>query len=187
MLPFLLISRQPGWYSAFVQELYNGHGWKVTHEEAPLPDGRTKKTARAERPDSVHIIAFQDPEHILMLREFRPFYGDYIWMLPSGKVDKETDIAAGAQRELREETGYKAAELKHLWSANIYESLKNTTHIFIAKALTKDPLPQDAHEMIEVHSLVPHEALENVLSSKNVHLPSAYALLRLLREEQTSP
>ena len=165
-----------------MEELFSGHGWKVTLEEAPLPDGRIKRAARAKRPDSVHIIAFKDPDHILLLREYRPFYGTHVWMLPSGKADKETDLLEAAQRELREETGYRAIALKHLWSAHAYESLKNTAAFFAAHTLSLDPLPQDAHEMIEVHTLPLEEALHRVLSSSHVHLPSAYALLRYVRE-----
>ena len=47
-----------------------------------------------------------------MLREYRPFYGTYIWMIPSGKADKEKDILVAAQRELQEETGITATEYR---------------------------------------------------------------------------
>jgi hypothetical protein len=38
------------------EELYNGYGWKVTLEDAPLPDGRHEKAVFVERCDSVFII-----------------------------------------------------------------------------------------------------------------------------------
>ena len=126
-----------------MEELFNGHGWRIFLETGKLPDGRQKTMARAERVDSVHLLAFTDDGRVLMLREFRPIYGTYIWMLPSGRID-----------------------------------------IFIARDLTKDPLPQDAEEMIEVHELSLEEAIDNVLASKFVHTASAYALLRYLREKK---
>lgn len=151
-------------------------------EEAPLPDGRTKKMMRLTRCDSVHILAFPSPEKIFLLREFRPFYQDYIWMLPSGKVDKETDIQKAAQRELQEETGFRADSLKLYCSTNSTESIRFTNHIFVGKNLQKDPLEQDHDELIEVHEMSIDDAIEKVLGSPVVHTASAYALLRYARE-----
>jgi 8-oxo-dGTP pyrophosphatase MutT (NUDIX family) len=167
-----------------MEQLFSAHGWTVTLEEAPLPDGRVKKIARVHRADSSHILAFDNAKNVLLLREFRPFYGEYIWMLPSGRVDKETDMHEGAQRELREETGFRAAKMKHLWTVHHSESLAFANHIFLARDLIEDPLEQDHDELIEVHRMYPEEALEKVLASPKVHLPSAYALLRYLREKE---
>lgn len=144
--------------------------------------GAVKKVARVERCDSVHIIAFTDDKNILLLREYRPFYGEYIWMLPSGKADKEKDMSVAAQRELQEETGFRASELTLYCTTNHSESLISSNHIFIARKLTPAPLPQDDDELIVVHRLSLDDALEKILSSKIVHTASAYALLRYLRE-----
>lgn len=167
---------------AAMKELFSGHDWRIVLEEAPLPDGRLKKIARAHRPDAVHILAFPDDAHILLLREYRPHYGVWIWMLPSGKVDKETDIEAAAQRELQEETGFKAGELRYYCATNHSEGLVMTNHIFIARKLIPSSLPQDAHELIEVHTVGLEEAIDKVLASEKIHTPSAYGLLRYVRE-----
>lgn len=166
--------------------LFDDHGWKITFDEVPLPDGRVKKAVRAHRADSVSVIALNEEGKVLMIREFRPFYGEYIWMLPSGRVDKETDTDAGAQRELQEEAGYKAATLKRLWTVNWSEAVGSSNHIYLAKDLTKEPLPQDEDELIEVHAMTAEEALEKVHGSPKVHLPSAYALMRFLKEQLVS-
>ena len=168
-----------------MEELFNAYGWRVVMDSAPLlkgGGGSVKKAARVARADSVHIIAFKDDKNIFILREYRPFYGTYIWMLPSGKVDKETDLEVAAQRELQEETGFRAAEMKLYCSTNHSESLISSNHIFIARTLSPAPLPQDDDELIEVHTLSLDDAVEKVLSSKVVHTASAYALLRYLRE-----
>ncbi|TSC57553.1 MAG: ADP-ribose pyrophosphatase, partial [Candidatus Peregrinibacteria bacterium Greene0416_19] len=164
-------------------ELFSGHGWRVTLEEAPLPDGRVKTSAHVHRADTAHILAFPTEDTILLLREFRPFYGCYIWMLPTGRIDKEADIAAGALRELQEETGFTAEEFAHYCTACHSETLQSANHIFIARHLTPNPLPQDADELIEVHELPLQKALENVLTSEHVHLASAFALLHYLHHQ----
>lgn len=163
-------------------ELFSGHGWQVVLEPATLPDGRRKNVARVARADSVHILAFPQSETILMLREYRPYYGAYIWMLPSGHADKEDDVAVAAQRELREETGFRARELQYWCTTHHSEGLISANHLFLARELEPSSLPQDADELIEVHTLPLEEALARVLASPRVHTASAYGLLRYLRE-----
>ncbi len=163
--------------------LWSDNTWRVEEKIFSLPDGREKKTVYVTRPHSVHILAFKNDDTLLMLREYRPLYGEYIWMLPSGRVDKETNIAEAAQRELQEETGFKAASLQYYCETNYSESLKSTNYLFIAKDLSPSPLPQDADELIEVHELTPEQALQNILQSPKVHTASAYGLLRYLYEQ----
>jgi len=162
--------------------LFRGHGWDITLESAPLPDGRVKTFARAQRSDTVHIIALLDATTMVLLREFRPHFGGYVWTLPGGKVDPGDDAPTAAQKELREEAGFRAAALKPLWTCHHAEALRWTSHIFEAKGLTPDPLPRDANELIEVHLLPISIAAERVLSGANVHTTSAYAILRYMRE-----
>ena len=162
-------------------ELFNAHGWKIVLEEATLPDGRVKQVARAERADTVHLLATPNTGKILLLREFRPYYQTYVWMLPGGRADKEPDLHEAAQRELREETGLRAETLQHLWTASPSESINYSNHFFHATGLMPDPLPQDSDELMEVHTLGIEEAIDRVLTSPKVHLASAFALLRWLR------
>ena len=147
-----------------------------------------KTMSRVHRCDSVHIIALTRDNEILILREYRPFYGEYIWRIPSGRVDKENDAAEAAQRELREETSYKAKQLEHYCSAYCSESFDKQNHIFIARDLEQDPdpPPQDDDELIEVHILPLEDALEKILTSPVVDEPCAYALLRYAHEHPYS-
>lgn len=164
--------------------LWSDADWQLIRESATIPDGRVKTAVRVKRADSVHLIAYKTPSTILLLREYRPYYGSYVWMLPGGRVDKEADVIAAAQRELQEEAGFRAEKITPLSRANYSESIMATTHVVIAEGLAPDPLPQDADELIEVHECSPDEALEKVLSSNRVHLASAYALLLLLRKRK---
>ncbi len=164
--------------------LFEGHGWTIDLETADLPDGRTSERSRAAYADTVHLLAFDERGDILMLREYRPFYNTYIWMLPSGHVDKEKDPLVAAKRELQEETGYRAENVSFLWKANSTEKLKDTNHFYRAGTLTKDPLPQDDDELMEVHPMTIDEAIEKVLTSPVVHMASAYGLMRYLKEKK---
>ena len=78
--------------------LYNDGTWRITRETASLPDGRSKTTERCYRSDVSSILAFPTSKTLLLLREYRAFDGCWVWMLPSGHVDKESDPLQAAER-----------------------------------------------------------------------------------------
>ncbi|ALM09813.1 MAG TPA: hypothetical protein DEB30_03860 [Candidatus Peribacter riflensis] len=166
-----------------MEELYSGHGWRVTFEEAPLPNGKVKRVARVTRCDTAHIIAITDAGKVVLIREFRPFFKDYIWMLPTGRVNKEPDPKAAALRELQEETGYRADDISFLCKGSHSEGFPSINHVFVARKLTPDPLPPDDTELIETYECSVPEAIEKVCGSSHVHLPSAFGLLFYARKE----
>lgn len=166
-----------------MEELYRDKDWQIILETVPLPDGREKRVPRVKRADSAHVIAFNEDGNILLIHEYRPYYHSHIWMLPSGRIDKEDNMHEGAQRELREETGFRANSLEYLWTANHSESIIMANHFFVGRDLVEDPLPQDADETIEVHAMSMEEALKKIHASKKIHLASAYGLLRYMHEK----
>ncbi|MDD5623271.1 MAG: NUDIX hydrolase [Candidatus Peribacteraceae bacterium] len=165
-----------------MKELFSGHGWRVTLDEAALPDGRMKKAARVHSADTVVILPLVQPDRVVILREFRPFWGCYVWMLPSGKADKETDILAAAQRELREETGMRAGKITPYGTCYYRDTIAYTCHFFLAEDLVADPLPRDATELMEVHTLPIDEAIQRVVTGERSHAASGNLLLRYARE-----
>ena len=163
--------------------LFEEGRWQVVREQAILPDGSKHSEVRVSRPDIVCVLPFITDDKIVVIREYRPFYGEWIWKLPDGKMDKELDLLEAAQRELREETGYRSNDLRHYCETNLSESIIFTSHYFIGRDLEKDPLPSDEDELIEVHEMTIEEAIDKVQGSPCVHVGSAYVLLRYAKEQ----
>ncbi len=168
-----------------MEELFSAGHWRIIGTDIHLPDGTIVHETLAFRPLSVHILAFSQRNEVILLREYRPALKRHMWMLPSGKIEPqkgEVDLLETAQRELREESGYEAKQLRQYCTCRHMADLETFNFIFIGTDLRQNPLPQDVDERIEVHFMPLDQAIETVLHEPFAHTTTAYALLRYARE-----
>ena len=62
----------------------------------------------------VGIVPFTDNNEVILIRQFRPPVKGFVIELPAGLVDGGEDFEAAVRRELIEETGYEAADVRFL-------------------------------------------------------------------------
>ena len=74
-----------------------------------LPDGTTADWDILTGPDVVSVLALTADGDVVLARQYRPGPGAVLDELPGGFLDPGEDPAAGAARELLEETGYRGA------------------------------------------------------------------------------
>ncbi len=87
-------------------------------------------------PDYAAIIAITDDQRVLAVRQYRPALERYALEFPSGIVDPGESPDAAALRELREETGYEAAELEPLGPMTVDNGrMTNRIWHFVARGL----------------------------------------------------
>ncbi len=91
----------------------------------------------AIHPGGAVVVPVKDDGKIILVKQFRYPLQKPLIELPAGKLDKDEDPLVCATRELEEETGYKAEEIKKL--GKIYTAPGYCTeilHIYSAKGLT---------------------------------------------------
>jgi ADP-ribose pyrophosphatase len=109
-----------------------------------LPDGAEQVYPVLVAGIAVGILPFVEPDRVLLVRQYRHLVRGLSWELPGGGAMPGEEPAAAAQRELREEAGYRADRMELLtrfYPANSY--LDETAYCFVATGLTPDPLPAD--------------------------------------------
>ena len=90
----------------------------VRYDNVELSDGQKTIRIVVEHPGGVVIVAQKTPETILMVKQFRYPIKQTALELPAGKLEKGEQPFPAAQRELEEETGYRAESWKELGYIN---------------------------------------------------------------------
>ena len=130
--------------------MYEGSIFSIKERDVVLKSGNKVIYEYCERPASVSILAFNKKGQLLMIKEKRRGYKHNVWFLPGGRMDHPGDTPrSAAQRELREETGYRAKKLKLLHKKTPSNTLLWDIYVYMAKDLVYDPLPMDDGEEIE--------------------------------------
>ncbi len=143
------------------QELLNGDFLQVRRDTVRLPNGRSATREYVVHPGAVMVIPLlQDAADgslkVVMERQFRYPIGHVITEFPAGKLDPGEDLWLCAQRELREETGYRAAEWAR--AGLIHPLVAYSTEfidVWFARGLTAGERSLDEGEFLDVISASP--------------------------------
>jgi len=112
----------------------------------------------------IGIVPFTDKGEVVLIRQFRPPVDGCVVELPAGLVDKGESFEDAVRRELIEETGYRAEDVKFLTSGPMSSGASaEILSVYVATGLTHVGIGErDETEDIEVFQ-VPLSALEKTL------------------------
>jgi len=172
-------------FSSRVQ--WQGKSWQLRVVDQVLADGTTVEKGVIDHPGSVVIVPL-DGEQVLMLRQYRLSLDRWILELPAGTREGSEPWLTCAQRELREETGYRAnewAELGRIWPApGVTNELMA---VYLARDLSPAPLPGDADEEIEVQPMPLDELVAMALDGRLWDAKSIVGVLRVAKHLNRLP
>jgi ADP-ribose pyrophosphatase len=161
---------------------WQGSSWRLLIQPVQLPDGGTIEKGIIDHPGAVVMVPLREtaagPE-VIMLRQYRLALDETILELPAGTRDRQEDWLACAQRELREETGYRADHFQALGRCWPTPGLSNEIMaIFLATGLHCDPLPQDSDEIIDTQPILLDNLLKMALDGQLQDAKSVVGILR---------
>jgi ADP-ribose pyrophosphatase len=97
--------------------VYRGPVFWITTDQVQEPGGVKVRRDLIHHSGSVVVLAVDDSRSIprvLLERQYRHAAGDYLWELPAGRIDGGENELKAAQRELIEETGYRASRWRRI-------------------------------------------------------------------------
>lgn len=122
-------------------EQYRGKIISVRTDTIRVPEGTTAEREVVEHPGAVGVVALDDDERVLMIRQYRHAVGRELWELPAGLRDVAGEpTAQTGRRELLEETGYRARDWHVL--ADYFSSpgiITERLRVFLARGLEEVP------------------------------------------------
>jgi ADP-ribose pyrophosphatase len=136
---------------------------EVCRDEVRLPDGGSATREYIRHPGAVAVIPMLDDGRLVMVRQYRYPVGKVLLEFPAGKLDPRESTLDCAMRELREETGYTAAEWA--FAGEIHNAPAYATEsiwLWFARGLTRGTTRLDAGEFVEtvLHTEAELEALD---------------------------
>ena len=130
-----------------------GHLFKVEKLELEFSNGnkRTYERLLTHGLGAVIVVALQDDETLLLVREYAVGLHHYELGLVKGRLEAGETILQGAQRELREEIGFAARDLIELTALSLAPGyMTHVTHVVLARDLYPAKLDGDEPEELEI-------------------------------------
>ena len=123
----------------------------VKRDQVRLPNGNISQREYVEHPGAVVVVPLLANGNVILEKQFRyPLHQVFI-ELPAGKIDAGEALLATGQRELLEETGYRAGEWVKLGHQHPCIGYSNEViHIYLARGLSAGAHRRDDDEHLEV-------------------------------------
>jgi ADP-ribose pyrophosphatase len=132
--------------------VYRGPVFWVTTDQVEEPGGIRVRRDLIHHSGSVVVLAVDDTKatpRLLLERQYRHAAQDYLWELPAGRIDPGEQELKAAQRELIEETGYRASRWRRI--LKFYASpgfVAETMAIYLATGLRAGEAQPEEDEVI---------------------------------------
>ena len=129
---------------------------------------------------AIGIVALDDENNIYLVSQFRFVLNQNSLEIPEGGGDLLIDPLVSAKRELKEETGLKAAQWEKLMELHLSNSVTNEKAIiYLAKGLNQGEMELEETEDIRVSKLSLTDAYGLVNENKITDAISVAAILKL--------
>ena len=168
------------------ETVFEGPLFRVLRDRLVEPGGKLATRDIVRHNGSVVILAIDSAKNkrdpwVVVERQYRHAAGRFLWELPAGKLEPGEDPLLGAQRELAEETGYRARNWTPL--AEYYASpgfVSESMKVFVAEGLVAgDANPDDdehiAFRLVKLSELVKLVEKGAILDGKTLSAVLLYA------------
>lgn len=149
------------WIPEKREYVYCGKVLNLRLDTIKTKDERTVTWEIVEFKNAVTVVPLIDGNRVLMIKQYRHAIGEELIEFPAGTFKEDETPEEAALRELKEETGYEAGEMKKVMEFYTVPGLgTELMHLFVAKNLKKGEKKLDQDEEIENLVLTLDEAFD---------------------------
>jgi ADP-ribose pyrophosphatase len=163
------------------QQIYQGQAVNIRVDTIEKAGG--KKTTRdvVEHSNCVAVVAIDEQDNVLLVRQFRHPVGMFLLEIPAGGIDQGEEPLDSVRRELQEEIGYFPHRIDKLGGFYTIPGYGTEyLHCFLATDLVPGRLTAEDTEDIELVSKSPDEIPGLITSGEICDAKSIAALLMFL-------
>ncbi len=156
------------------------HGKRFNVEKLTGVDERGKSFTRevVRHPGAVVVLPVLDDNHVVMIENYRVAVGATLLELPAGTREPNEPPEVTAERELIEETGYRAGRIERFHSFYASPGIMDEEMIlYLATDLTPGEPERESGEEIENRVLTWDEAMQALSSGRIKDAKSIVGLL----------
>ncbi|HBG7285915.1 NUDIX hydrolase [Clostridioides difficile] len=146
--------------------VYTGKVITLKVDTVEIPGQGYQKRELVEVGGAVGIVAITDDNKVVLVKQFRKPIEKPIFEIPAGKLEKNESPKECAERELKEETGYSARNIKLIHKFFTSAGFSNEImFVYLATGLTPGENNLDADEFLDVYEIELEEAYNMVLKN----------------------
>ena len=139
-------------------QAYSGRVIRLRVDEVRMPDGRTVVREVVEHLGAVAVVALDEADRVVLIRQYRHPTGEYLLELPAGLLDVPGEAAVDtARRELFEEAALRARTWHTLLDLRTSPGMSDeAVRVFLAREVREVPEPERYSGSEEEGDLDPH-------------------------------
>src|SRR5437870_228849 len=148
--------------------IYEGKAFGVRRDELIEPTGVHTIREVVTHPGSVVILPVLPDGRIVLVRQYRHAARQYLWELVAGRMEHGENPKKGAQRELLEETGYRAKKFSVF--LDLFPTpgfLEERMYLLLAEGLSAGEAQPEEDEKILVAAYT-REQLERMIQTRKL-------------------
>ena len=158
--------------------IYTGKVISLKVDTVEIENKGYQKREIVEHQGAVAIVALTDDDKVVLIKQFRKPIEQVIWEIPAGKLEIGETPKECAIRELKEETGYSAKNIKLIHKFFTSSGFSNQKiYIFLATGLTKGEHKFDEDEIIEKYEIDINEARNMIIKNEIEDAKTAIGIL----------
>lgn len=158
---------------------FEGRVIHVHVDTVELPNGRTSTREIVNHPGGVGILALDENNNVLVVRQFRYAFGRTLLEIPAGKLEKGEDPYQAAMRELKEETGATCEKLQSL--GEIFPTpgyCDEIIRLYLAQHLSWGEMHLDEDEFLTVSRVPFQNLVDQILAGEIRDAKTCAAILK---------